>query len=70
MCKVFEVKPEDIVNNNEIIINQKQSGGNSNNAYVINQLSEKLIEQYEKRLEEKDAIINYLKNNKSWKNCK
>jgi hypothetical protein len=65
LCKVFEVKPEDIVNNNEIIINQKQSGGNSNNAYVINQLSEKLIEQYEKRLEEKDAIINYLKNNKS-----
>ena len=61
LCEIFEVKPEDIVTNNEIVINQKQTGGNSNNAYIINQLSEKLIEQYEKRLEEKDITINYLK---------
>lgn len=29
-------------------------------AYVINNLSDKLIEQYEKRIAEKDAFIEYL----------
>ena len=36
--------------------NRLQSG----NAYVFSQLSDKLIEQYEKRLAEKDSLIDYL----------
>lgn len=36
--------------------NRLQSG----NAYVFSQLSDKLIEQYEKRLLEKDNLIAYL----------
>lgn len=36
--------------------NRLQSG----NAYVFSQLSDKLIEQYEKRLLEKDNLIDYL----------
>jgi len=43
-----------------MIINQNQQGGQSNNAYIINQLSEKLIEQYEKRLKESEKLIRLL----------
>ena len=63
LCEIFEVKPEDIVRQEQVIINQHQKGGHSNNAYIINQLSEKLIEQYEKRLTDKDEIIALLKAN-------
>jgi len=42
-----------------IIVNQNQQGGNG--AFIINQLSEKLIEQYEQRLKDKDEIIAMLK---------
>jgi hypothetical protein len=52
------------VRQEQVIINQQQQGGNSNNAYIINQLSEKLIEQFEKRLKEKDEIIALLKERK------
>lgn len=61
LCEALEVQPEDLVKQEQVIINQNQKGGNSNNAYIINQLSEKLIEQYEKRLADKDEIIALLK---------
>lgn len=64
LCEVLDVKPEDLVRQDQVVINQNQKGGNSNNAYIINQLSEKLIEQYEKRLADKDQIIALLKTNK------
>lgn len=35
-----------------MVINQNEQGGNSNNAYIINQLSEKLLAQYEARIKE------------------
>ncbi|MGX1023593.1 helix-turn-helix domain-containing protein [Psychroflexus sp. MBR-150] len=60
LCEIFEVQPEDIVKQESIVINDNQKGGHSNNAYIINQLSEKLIEQYEKRIQEKDKLINQL----------
>ena len=44
-----------------VVINHNNDG-NSVNAYIINQLSEKLIEQYEKRLADKEEIIALLKN--------
>ncbi len=60
ICEVYEITPEDLLKSEAVIINNNQQGGNS--AYYINQvLSEKLIEQYEARLKEKDYIINFLK---------
>jgi len=62
ICKVFEITPEELVKNeNEVIINNNQQGGSSNNAIVINQLSEKLIEQYEERIKELKETISLLK---------
>ncbi|MEJ4088633.1 helix-turn-helix transcriptional regulator [Galbibacter orientalis] len=60
ICEVFEISPEELLKSEAIIINNNQQGGNS--AYYIHQaLSEKLIEQYEARLKEKDEIIQLLK---------
>ena len=44
-----------------VTFNDNQKGGVANNAFIINQLSEQLIEQYEKRLKEKDEMIKMLK---------
>lgn len=52
ICKLYEILPEDLLKTDTIIINQNQQGGNSNNAYIINQLSEKLIEQYENQIKD------------------
>lgn len=61
LCEIFEITPEELVNNESVIINHNQQGGNSTNALIVNQLSEKLIEQYEERLKEKDEIIKDLR---------
>jgi len=60
ICKIYEIQPEDLLKQENIIVNQNQKGGNG--AFIINQLSEKLIEQYEIRLQEKDKEIANLKN--------
>jgi transcriptional regulator with XRE-family HTH domain len=60
IAELYEVTPEDIVKNETITVNSNQQGGQSTNAVIINQLSEKLIEQYEARLKEKDELINLL----------
>lgn len=57
ICEVFEITPEELVKSENIIVNNNQQGGNSTNAIIVNQLSEKLIEQYEQRIKEKDEII-------------
>ena len=61
ICEVFEIKPEELFKDENIIVNSNQQGGQFNNAIIINQLSEKLIEQYEIRLKEIDEIIAELK---------
>lgn len=61
LCDLFEIEPEELVKQETIVINQDQKGGHSNNAFIINQLSEKLIEQFEQRIKEKEAIIEQLK---------
>jgi transcriptional regulator with XRE-family HTH domain len=61
ICKIYEISPQELINIESVTINNNQKGGNSNNAYFINQLSDKLIEQYELRLKEKDEIIESLK---------
>ncbi|GAB4154330.1 MAG: hypothetical protein Tsb0033_02150 [Winogradskyella sp.] len=55
LCTFFEVQPEDLVKQEGISISHNRD--NSTNAFIINQLSEKLIEQYELRLKEKDLYI-------------
>ena len=62
LCKLFEIQPEELLKNDSIVINNHNSQSQySGNGYIINNLSKKLIEQYEKRLEEKDALIKELK---------
>ncbi|MDR7209782.1 helix-turn-helix transcriptional regulator [Flavobacterium piscis] len=61
ICRVFEISPEELVKSESVVINNNQQGGNFNNATIINQLSEKLIEQYEERIKELKDIIADLK---------
>lgn len=59
ICETYEITPEELVSNESIVINHNQQGGGG---YIqINQLSEKLIQQYEERIKEKDEIIKDLK---------
>lgn len=60
ICELYEIKPEELLKQDTIIVNQNQQGGNG--AFIINQISEKLIEQYELRIKEKDQQIFELKN--------
>jgi transcriptional regulator with XRE-family HTH domain len=57
IATTYEIPITELFANENIVFNTGQNGGTSNNAIVINQLSEKLIEQYELRLKEKEAII-------------
>ena len=56
LCDLFGIQPEELLKADHIVINNNNSG----NAYVFSQLSDKLMEQYEKRLLEKDNLIAYL----------
>lgn len=62
ICETYEITPEELVSSENIVINNNQQGGNPTNAIIVNQLSEKLIQQYEERIKEKDLIINELRN--------
>ncbi len=46
ISRLFEIQPEELIKQEHVIINNNQQGGESNNAFIINQLSEKLIEQF------------------------
>ena len=61
ICEVFEIQPEELVKNENLVLNNGQSGGTSHNALVINQLSEKLIEQYEERILQYKVEVKELK---------
>ena len=63
ICISFDIKPEELVKQDHMIINHNQQGGGGY-IQIVNQLSEKLIEQYEARLSEKDEIIKKLE---KWK---
>lgn len=60
IAKEYEMSIADLLTDDKIIFSSEQKGGTSNNALIINQLSERLIEQYEIRLKEKEEIINDL----------
>lgn len=63
--KIAEILESDIVEllskGETITFNDNQNGGVANNAFVINQLSDKLIEQFEQRIKEKDEVIDSLR---------
>lgn len=64
ICRIFEIAPEELVKSESVVINNNQQGGSSDNPIVIDQLSEKLIEQYEERIKELKEVIENLKANK------
>ena len=64
ICEVFEILPEDLVKNENVIIGNIGTNNGVGYAKVVNQLSEKLIEQYEERIKELKETIAELKSNK------
>ena len=61
ICKVFEITPEELIKDEQgIVINHNQQGGGGY-IQIVNQLSEKLIEQYEERIRELKETISLLK---------
>jgi transcriptional regulator with XRE-family HTH domain len=61
ICKVYEISPEDLLKCDSMIVGNIGTNNGVGYAEVVNQLSEKLIEQFEARLIEKDLIIIDLK---------
>lgn len=64
LCSIFEIQPEELVKSDGMIIGTLGTNNGGGYIQVVNQLSEKLIEQYEARLREKDAVIALLKGDK------
>ena len=60
LCELFGIQPEELLKTDHIVINNNNTSCQYSGGYVVNQLSEKLVEQYEKRLAEKDSLIAYL----------
>lgn len=60
LCELFGIQPEELLKTDHIVINNNNTSCQYSGGYVVNQLSDKLIEQYEKRLAEKDSLIAYL----------
>ncbi len=56
ICKLYDIEAEEFFSAPKTIINNNQQGG-VGYAETINQLSEKLMEQMEARLKEKDEMI-------------
>lgn len=66
ICSFFDITPEELVENKTKVIQENidQKGGvavNQNLGTI--ELSDKLIEQYERRLQEKDELIELFKRN-------
>lgn len=59
ISEIYEIDLVSLLNQDGVNFNQNLN--TSNNDSIINQLTEKLIEQYETRIKEKDKIIAKLK---------
>jgi transcriptional regulator with XRE-family HTH domain len=59
IAEIYDISIVDLLKNNSVAINNKDNKIENN--LFINQISEKLIEQYDCRLEEKEEIIKELK---------
>lgn len=61
ISELFEIQPEELIRQESVKVdNIETNNGAVYNAGTINQLSEKLIEQFELRIKEKDAYISKL----------
>lgn len=63
IANLYDIEIYELLIDDKLVFNQNNKKGD-NNGVVINYLSEKLIEQYEIRIKEKDEIIRILKENK------
>jgi transcriptional regulator with XRE-family HTH domain len=63
ISEIYEIDLISLLNQDGVNFNQNLN--NTNNDSIINQLTDKLIEQYETRLKEKDKIIAKLKSKRS-----
>jgi len=63
ISEIYEIDLIFLLNQDGVNFNQNLN--NTNNDSIINQLTDKLIEQYETRLKEKDKIIAKLKSKRS-----
>lgn len=63
ICEVYKIEPEELILPEEkyVLISNNQKGGYTS-SIVINNLSEKAIELYERMLAEKDKRISELEN--------
>lgn len=61
ICNFFEIHPEELFKQERVVINNLETNNGVGYAEVVNQLSEKLLEQFEARLEEKENTIKELK---------
>ncbi len=57
ISNLFGVQPEELLKQDNIHIETIETNGAVYNMGTVNQLSEKLITQYEERLKEKDKLI-------------
>lgn len=57
----YDISIADLLADEKIIFSSKQKGETLNNGLIIYQLSEKLIEQLDIRMKEKDEMIKELK---------
>ena len=62
LCEVFEITPEELVRSEKMIVGNIAANNGVGYAEVVNQLSEKLIEQYEERIKDLKQTILDLKN--------
>ncbi len=60
ISKLFNIQPEELIKQENIHIDTIENNGAVYNLGTVNQLSEKLITQYEARLKEKDKLISFL----------
>ena len=59
ITNLFEIQPEELLMQDSISISHNK--GKSTNAFIVNQLSEQLINQYEENSRLKDELISDLK---------
>lgn len=62
ICEIFGIKPENLINKNEEDLRNYKKEPELEE--IVNQLSEKIIEQYEARIKELKKIIKDLKKNR------
>ncbi|MBF7091216.1 helix-turn-helix transcriptional regulator [Flavobacterium sp. ALJ2] len=59
ICEFFEITPEELVTND--MRQDKETTNDLNETLIINQLSDKVVEQYEARIKELKKVIKILK---------